>query len=224
MLAVQIGTAGTGALAELRRYNAVSVARLDPAAGRSTVDDLLSTVDGRRLVVLADLAGLSRIVLRLLRRGLLPSTEVAAIVDSPQWTRLVGLPRGSRAVAVAATGVAAPLGLVRDDQGGIVLAGVTMRPATGRRFGMRAYVEDTELVNAQVRDLVVRPSAAGLRATAGLGSWRHRAEVGRAVTLSCEPATVVVDGVELPNPRRRATFWYDPDCWRLVRPAPRHQG
>jgi hypothetical protein len=183
------------------------------------VDDIWSTVDGRRLVVLADLAGFSRVLVRLLRRNLLASTDVAAIVDSPQWMKMAGLPRGRRAAVVAATGAAAPLGLIRDDQGGLVLAGVRMRAATGRRFGVRAYVDDAELVNAPVRGLTVRPAGTGLRAVAGPGRWRRRAADGRAVTVSCEPARVVIDGVELPNPRRRDTFWHDPDCWRLVRPA-----
>jgi hypothetical protein len=223
MVAVQIGTGGPGtraALAELRQHGAADPHLLPADADKSTVDDLLSTLDDhQRIVVIAgDLAGLSRLVLRMLRRGLLGRHEVAAIVDSPQWTDLVRLPRGPAAQAlVAATGSAEPLGLVRDDQGGIVLAGAEMWPDEARRFGVRAYVEDVLLVDERVRAITVRPAGTGLRAAAEVGLGRHRVVHGRAVTLSCEPARVRIDGVPLPNPRRRATFWYHPDCWQLVR-------
>jgi hypothetical protein len=221
MLAVRIGTgvAATSALAELRRYGDVSLTVLPIGADKSTVDGALSTVDGRRLVVLGDLAGLRTVLLRLLRRDRLRATEVAAIVDSPQWTDMVGLPRDPVAAArLAGTGQPRPLGLVRDDQGGIVLCGAVLRPVPpARRFGIRAYVEDTRLVDERIRELAVRPTDAGVRASAALGWRRHRAVTGRAVTVGCEPAAVTVDGVPLSNPRRRATFWYDPDCWQLVR-------
>src|SRR4051812_13498567 len=101
MLAVQIGTgeAAATALAELRRHGDVSLVALPPGVDKSTVDSALSTVDGRRLVVLGDLAGLGTVVLRLLRRDRLRTVELAAIVDSPQWTDLVGLPRDPIAAA-----------------------------------------------------------------------------------------------------------------------------
>lgn len=218
MVAVQIGTAGPEVLAELGRYGEVRPHLLPADADKSTVDEVLSTVDSLRLVVIGDLPAFSRIVVRLLRRGLLGTTDVAAIVDSPQWTSSVGLPLGWRdQVAVAAGGAARALGLVRDDQGGIVLDVAEMWPDEARRFGVRAYVEDTLLVDEPVRAITVRPTATGLRAVADRGWGRRPAVAGRAVTMSCQPARVRLDGVPLPNVRRRATFWYDPDCWRLVR-------
>jgi hypothetical protein len=224
MLAVQIGTARPdwpAAVAELRRHGDVAVTELAAGADKSTMDDALSTVDGRRLVVFGSLTGLGAVLVRLLRRDRLADLEVATIVDSPQWTHLAGLPRSAVAAArVAATGVATSRGLVRDDQGGIVLTGAVLRPDRQRRFGVRAYVDDTLLVDARVRELAVRPRTAGVRGVAALGWGRRRVAEGRAVTLSSEPARVRVDGVELANPRRRATFWYDPDCWRLVRADP----
>jgi hypothetical protein len=194
--------------------------QLDADADKSTVDEVLSTVDGRRLVVVGDLPALSRILVRLLRRGLLGTTAVAAIVDSPEWTHAVGLPSDWRDQArVAASGAPRRMGLVRDDQGGIVLAKVEMWPDEARRFGIRAYVEDTLLVDDPVRAITVNPTPTGLRAEADFGFGRRRRVVdGRAVTMSCQPARVRIDGVPLSNPRRRATFWYDPDCWQLVTP------
>jgi hypothetical protein len=221
MLAVQVGVADGRAatvLAVLREHGTVQAATA--GADRSEVDTLLSTVDGRRLVVLGDLPGLNRIVLRLLRRDLLASTEIAAVVDSPQWTRAVGLPADPVAAArVAATGTPAPLGLIREDQGGIVLHSATLRPWTGRTLGVRAYVEDAELVNAPVRALTVTPDADDLAAAVSL-PWPRRGRTlrGRAVTVSCAEALLTVDGADLPNPRRRATWWFEPARWRLVRP------
>ena len=205
----------------LRAHGPAELVTVPAGASRSTVDEVLSTVDGRRLVVIADLAGLSMVVLRLLRRSLLGSVNVGAVVDSPQWTRAVGLPADPVAAArVAATGAPAGLRLARDDQGGILLHAATLRPWTGRRFGVRGYVEDAELVNAPVRAISVGPDGDALRAVARPGiPHRARALRGRAVTLSCQDARLTVDGTDLPNPRRRATWWLDEARWLLVPPV-----
>ena len=227
MLAVQLGAPNgrtdgrtERALAALGRYGAVQLAALPAADDRTELDDLLSGVDGRRLVVLADLAGLNLVVRRLLRRSLLAGTPVGAVIDDPPWNRAVGLPVDPVAAAeVAATGSPARLRLVREDQGGIVLREAVLRPAAGRTFGVRAYVEDTELVDARVRALTVAPDGHGLVATVRRGGV-HPARTlhGRAVTLRCQDARLVVDGRELPVLRSRATWWCDRDSWQLVRP------
>ena len=222
LLAVRIGPpdARTEAvLGALRGHGAVELASVPAGADPSTVDQVLSAVHGRRLVVVADLPGLNRIVLRLLRRSLLAAVPVGAVVDSPQWTQAVGLPADPVAAArVAATGTPTALRLVRDDQGGIVLHAARLRPWTGRRFGVRGYVEDTELVNAPVRELAVAPDRDAVRATVRPGGLRRARTVrGRAVTLSCQDARLTVDGTDLPNPRRRVTWWLDDGRWLLVR-------
>jgi hypothetical protein len=233
MLAVRLGVpdgrtdGGTDesterALAALGRYGAVHLVALPATADRAVLDDVLSGVAGRRLVVLADLAGLNLVVHRLLRRSLLAGTPVGAVIDDPAWNRAVGLPGDPVAAAeVAATGSPARLRLVREDHGGIVLREATLRPAAGRRFGVRAYVEDTELVDARTRTrtLTVAPDGHGLVATVRRGGV-HPARTlhGRAVTLRCQEARLAVDGRELPDLRSRATWWCDRDSWQLVRP------
>jgi hypothetical protein len=223
MLAVRLGAPDgrtEQALAALGRYGAVQLAALPAAPDRAELDGLLSGVGGRRLVVLADLAGLNLVVRRLLRRSLLAGTPVGAVIDDPPWNRAVGLPGDPAAAAeVAATGMPAGLRLVREDHGGIVLREATLRPAAGRTFGVRAYVEDAELVDGLVRALTVAPDGHGLVATARRGGVRPaRTLHGRAVTLRCQDARLAVDGRELPDLRSRATWWCDRDSWQLVRP------
>jgi hypothetical protein len=225
VLAVQVGAPHArrgAALDALRGHGRVEFAAVPAGADRSTVDALLAGAGARRLVVIGDLAGLNLVVLRLLRRGLLDAVPVGAVVDSPQWTRTVGLPGGAAAAArVAATGAPAGLRLLRDDQGGIVLHRATLRPWHGRRLGVRGYVEDAELVNAPVRAVAVGPDAGALRATVRPGLLRPaRTMRGRAVTLSCQDARLTVDGAGTPSPRRRVTWWLDDARWQLIRPVP----
>jgi len=224
ILAVLVGAPDArteAAVRVLRGYGTVELATVPDGPDKSTVDPVLSTVEGRRLVVLADLPGLNRVVLRLLRRSLLDTTPVGAVVGSPQWTRTVGLPADPAAAArVAATGTPVELGLVHDDQGGIVLHAATLRPWSGGRFGVRGYVEDAELVNDRVRELAVIPDGDALRATARRGHLRTTTTLrGRAVTVSCEGARLTVDGAELANLRRRTTWWHETARWRLIRPT-----
>src|SRR5205823_15003426 len=85
-----VGVGGPGArtgdvLDVLRAHGPAELVTVPAGASRSTVDEVLSTVDDGRLVVIADLAGLSMVVLQLLRRSLLGSVTVGAVVDSPQW-------------------------------------------------------------------------------------------------------------------------------------------
>jgi hypothetical protein len=224
VLAVAVGAPDArsrAALQVLRGHGRVESVTLPAGADRSTVDPVLAGAAGRRLVVIGDLAALNMVVLRLLRRELLDTVAVGAIVDSPQWTTMVGLPAGPVAAArVAGTGTPAALRLVRDDQGGIVLHRATLQPWRGRRFGLRAYVEDEVLVGGPVRALAVGPDGGALRATARPGLPRPaRTGRGRAVTVSCQEARLRVDGAAAANPRRRATWWLDEACWQLVRPA-----
>jgi len=220
---VRIGAAGAGtarAVQALARHGRVELAVLPADPDRSALDDLLSVVDERRLVVLADLAGLNQVVQRLLRRSALAGTPVGAIIDDPQWTGALGLPAEPTAAAeAAATGTPASLGLIRDDRGGIVLGRAELHPLIGRVFGLRGYVEDGELADSVVRTLSVTPDRTALRATVRRGRLHPtRTLSGRAVTVRCEPARLTVDGRDLPEPRSRVTWWYEPACWQLVRP------
>lgn len=196
-------------------------------AGVSDLNTVLDGRDGRRLAMMGGDGDLNRVVERLMRRKELASTPVAIVPIGPDSVvgRALGLPGESAAAArVAATGQPQGYGLIRDDHGGVVLAAAELRPWEGDMFGMRAYVEDSELVNRTIRTFTVRGGTGRLRASAvagrlglGLGLRRVRHAEGRAVTVSCEPARLVVDGETRPRPQRRRTWWYEPDLLQLVR-------
>jgi hypothetical protein len=86
---------------------------------------------------------------------------------------------------------------------------------------MRSYVDEAELAEGEVRQLVVTPRSAGLHAEVALPR-RFRANrwmTGRAVTVSCDPARIIIDGVGHAHPQTRCTWWFEPDRWLVVRPA-----
>lgn len=196
-----------------------------PAApSRSDLDPLLDALNGATLVVAADDTGLNAVVTRLLRRGLSADVPVAVLPTAGSVAaRRLGLPtEPEAAAAVALTGIPTLRGLVRDDHGGVLLAGATLTAWRGTRFGARAHLDETEIANGMVRGLAVRPDAGCLRASVAAGPLRRLVmrsrSSGRAVTVSCEQARLVADGVPHPRPQTRRTWWYQPDLWRVVLP------
>lgn len=192
---------------------------------RSELDPILNARDGATLVVAGADPGLNTVVTRLLRRG--ESADLPmAVLPSPGSTlgRLLGLPtETTAAVRVAVTGEPTRRGLVRDDHGGVLLTEATLSPWQGRRFGARAYTDETEVANRLIRRLAVRPGDGCLRTTVTAGRWpglpwSTRTRVGRAVTVSCEQARLVIDGITHPRPQTRRTWWYEPDLWQVVLP------
>ena len=213
-----VGTADDPATTALAEHGDVRTAPAGPDATAAELDAVLSTMDARRLVVAGDLAWLNKVVGRLARRGLLADTPVGAIVTDPEWTVAMGLPADPAAAArVAATGTPTPRGLIRDDHGGVVLGRAELSPWAGGTFGVRAYVDDTELVNEPVTRLRVTPGDGQLGARVERrGLRRGRGLTGRALTVSCAQARLVVDGAASNRPQIRRTWWYEPDRWRLI--------
>ena len=192
---------------------------------RADLNAALDRVDGR-LVVAADDAGLGEVVRRLLVREQLGSTEIALLpVSGPGLVReRSGLPGDLvAAAAVARDGRAFGQGLVRDDHGGVVLGRAQLLAPSGGPLGVRAYVDEYELVDGRVDGLAVTPRPDGLSAAADLPRRLRRAahlvRPGRAVTASCEEARLVSDGVERGSLQTRCTWWFEPDRWRLVLPS-----
>ncbi|HVX42502.1 MAG TPA: hypothetical protein VHC49_01380 [Mycobacteriales bacterium] len=181
---------------------------------RADLDAALDSVVGSRLGVVASDAGLGAVVRRLLHRSELAATPIA-ILGSPGVRERYGL--SGDPVRELLSGSAAPAGLVRDDHSGVTLNQAQLQGISGP-FGIRAYVEEHELVNRYARSLTVRPGAGELVAAVELpGLRRGRSRGGRAVTVSCEEARSVIDGVEQPRPRTRCTWWYEPDAWSIYR-------
>ncbi len=193
---------------------------------RDSLNAALDSVSGGRLVVAADDAGVAAVVRRLLVRSQLADTPIALlpVPGSSVLRSRLGLPASLGAAAeVASSGSAVWQGLVRDDHGGVALGEASLVPAVGSALGLRAYVDEHELVNATVPGLTVTPLAAELSASVELPRRLRRSPVrrslaGRAVTASCDEARLIADGVQRGQTQTRCTWWFEPDRWQVVLP------
>jgi len=203
---------------------------LPSCPGRAELDPVLRELTARRLVVAGTDADLAAVLVRLLRRERL-DVEVAYLPRGRSAAaRVWGLPRD--AAALALDGVAAPVPLVRDDSGGVLVG-----RAQARLRG-EVYCDETlvlrgagrVVVEAGPHGVAVRASRTGRapdgrtravppRAPAGRGS-----AVGRAVQLGGEPFTPVLDGVPHPRAVTRWAWYRHTAEWLLVRPAPARRG
>jgi hypothetical protein len=198
-----------------------AVARFSDAvhfAGRfpnASIDEHLAD----RVVVIGEVAQLAAVVLRLLRTGRLGSPETGApehpvtvgfvALQPDDFTRRWGLAAGATAVETACTGTPAPIPLVRNDAGGVLVSrGVVEKPTA------IAYVDDTLACNGPADRFVVRPgSNNGVEFTVEHDRPlrlppKRQSFTGRAVSLGFAAPTVVIsDGVPHPRPLPRWT-WY----------------
>jgi hypothetical protein len=209
-----------------RALAALPTVILPSCPGRADLDPVLRELTARRLVVAGTDADLAAVLVRLLRRERL-DVEVAYLPRGRSAAaRAWGLPRDAEALALV--GVAAPVPLVRDDSGGVLVG-----RAEARLRG-EVYCDETlvlrgagrVVVEAGPRGVGVRASRTGRapdgrtravppRAPAGRGS-----AVGRAVQLGGEPFTPVLDGVPHPRAVTRWAWYRHTADWLLVRPDP----
>lgn len=190
---------------------------------RAELNAALDRLDGDRLLIAADDAGLGAVIRRLLRRDQLDSVDIGLLPVGPSAVRArFGLPAElPSAAAVALTGRPSPQGLVRDDHGGVTLHTALVLPESGPTLGMRSYVDESELAGGDVRQLTVTPQLSSVSAKVALPRRfrAHRSLAGRAVTVSCDPARIIIDGVEHGHLQTRCTWWFEPDRWRVIGPA-----
>jgi len=177
--------------------------------GRGDVDPLLDGV-GRLIVVGAD-ADLAAVLTRLMRTERL-DVELGYVSGTRSAvTRVWSLPTGERAAALALSGSAQAVALVRDDAGVALVGRATL---TGSPLTGESYVDSTQLFSGSARRVVVEPAADGLRALAG----RFRPWVsGRAVQTGTTGLLLSRDGVEHERVVKRSTFYRHTEDWRLVR-------
>jgi hypothetical protein len=250
LLAVKIGGSsgadGPRLANDLQSYaaGAVDVAQIaDPVDAE--IDAVLQRLDGRRLVIDADLAGRCAVLNRLHRLGELDSADTAVLTTEPgAYLSRLGLPsRRAEQLALAVRATSRLVGVLRDDSGGLCtdgavltgwpfhpVAGLTHRATsgvataqdvarTGREWWVRAVVDDERLSDGRVQKLAVRRLGPDrLEATVQLGRFRRRSYTGRSLQLACDPAQIVADGVERERPRSKRTFWSEPKLWRLALP------
>ncbi|ODT94940.1 MAG: hypothetical protein ABS81_32065 [Pseudonocardia sp. SCN 72-86] len=173
-------------------------------------------LEGRRpdrLIVSGDDADLAAVIVRLLRKDLLATVEVAFVPTSRRSAAAAawGLPRDrAQAAALALDGVASPVPLIRDDSGGVLVGRGEVRNLRGE-----AYCDDTLVVRGTVRRLVATPGPDGVSSERGRGVVPA---TGRALQIGCVGATVVMDGVEHPRVVPRWVWYRHTTDWLLVRP------
>jgi hypothetical protein len=195
--------------------------------GRTDLDPVLAEYQPRRVVVAGTDADLAAVLLRLLRTERL-DIEIAYLPArrSPA-TAAWGLPTGAAAAALAVSGTASAVPLVRDDTGGVLVGRGEIRDVRGE-----CYCDETLVLRGHARRLVVAPGPQGVAVRAGWGGrapdGRTRpvparaprgagSALGRAVQIGCEPAIVVADGVPHPRPVPRRTWYRHTSDWLLVR-------
>jgi hypothetical protein len=199
-------------------------AATDPAGVDTALDAALAITDRPRLVIAAGLAGLNLALARLSRRGALGELDTAVLLPEPDgYLRALGLPAAlGEQVALARGGSCRPVGVLKDDSGGLCVDSAVLGPWDGAGAGwwLRAVVDDQRLWDGAARSLTVRrlgPSE--LEASVRSGRWRGRSCRGRSLQLACDPAQIVADGVGRERPRRKRTFWSEPALWRLALPS-----
>jgi hypothetical protein len=194
------------------------------AATAPEVDAVLAQLDGSRLVIDSEtVAGLNLVLARLQRAGRLDEVETAVLLDRPApYLTSLGLPADRAGqLALARTGTARIVGVVRDDSGGVCVSEATLTPwVPDEPWWVRAVVDDQRLCDGRVQSLTMRRvGPAELLAEARIGRLRVRRRRGRALQLACDPAQVVADGIGRERPRSRRTFWSEPKLWRLALPG-----
>jgi hypothetical protein len=194
---------------------------------RTAVDPVLAEHEPRRVVVSGTDADLAAVLVRLLRTDRL-GVEVAFLPSGRSLAAAAwGLPTGAAAVALALTGAATPVPLVRDDSGNVLVGRGEIADIQGE-----CYCDDVLVLRGGARRLVVVPGPQGIAVRAGwsgrtpdgrvrpvppLAANGRGSAVGRAVQVGCEPATVVIDGVAHPRPVPRWTWYRHTADWLLVR-------
>ncbi|MGQ0775292.1 MAG: hypothetical protein ACT4NY_12860 [Pseudonocardiales bacterium] len=184
---------------------------------RDDLSELLTGLDGRRLVVCGTDADLAAVLLRLLRTssltvpvGYVPTAESSAVA------RLWGLPVvPSAAASLALNGEPDRVPLVRDDAGGVLLGLGVVRPVQGVAYCdndlvLRGHAARLEVTPDPEHGLVVRVVQRGLLRR------RVRHAAGRAVQLGCSPTDVWRDGAPT-RTTDRWTWYRHTEDWHLIR-------
>ena len=164
--------------------------------------------DCRRVVVVGSDADLAAALTRLLRADGL-DVEVGH-VRRPWKARR------------ARTGEAQRVPLIRDETGTVLVRAAHWLPPDeqARTIHGEAVVDDTLLFDGEVTGVRIEPmpTMPGLRASVLSTRMRPKRWVtGRAAQLGTDAALVLRDGVPVPRPVRRSTFYRHTEGWLRVR-------
>ncbi|MCW4351861.1 hypothetical protein ONR57_00925 [Hoyosella sp. YIM 151337] len=193
---------------------------LDTVPGRAAIDPLIA--DASRFIVAGNDAAFAAVVTRLMRRERL-DVEVAYVAPRrTPATRRYGLPIGTRAAALALTGEAHKLPLIRDDAGIALVGQASVSGPHGAELFGEAYVDDTRLFLGEIAGVEIHPTAEmpGLRACVVRNRlMRRRWVAGRAIQMGAHELALVRDGVPHPRIVTRSTFYRHTEALRLVLPT-----
>ncbi len=180
------------------------------------IDELLAD----RILVIGDDADLAAVALRLLRRDLLTSVQVAYATPSrTPMTSIWSLPVGPEGVVAAERAEVDVVPLVRNDAGGVLVGAAQLSPVSGT-----VYVDSERVLSGAAQLVQVEPDRdKGLAVTVvrrrALGFGRRPVTTtGRAVEFGLVGDTAIVsDGVRHPRSVNRWVFYKHTEPLRLVR-------
>ncbi|MFC4604890.1 hypothetical protein [Rhodococcus kronopolitis] len=194
--------------------------------GKPDFDALLPRLDdagdtASRLVVVGGDGALAAALTRLMRSDRLHVELAFVSATRSPATRLYRLPVGDRAAALACTGSARPLPLIRDDAGSALVGEATVTGPEGAELVGEAYVDSVRLFSGSTPMLRITPTLElpGLRAAVPR-RWAlspTRWLPGRAIQLGAMGAVVTRDSVTTPRALKRSSFYRDTREWLLVR-------
>ena len=194
---------GRSAPRRLRDLPAVIVAAESGAAA----DIDAATESARRVIVVGSRADLATVLTRLLKTERL-DVEVAHVP-------------GRFGAGRARRGAAQRIPLIRDETGTVLVGQARWLPADDAEdFEGEGIVDDGVLFDGTVHEVRIEPIAAmpGLRArVVAPKAERTGWLVGRAAQLGTTGASVLRDGVPMPRPVRRSTFYRHTQGWLRVR-------
>lgn len=205
------------------------IVRVPHRPGKSDVDLMLAKTGtasagagalGADVIVAGDDADLAAVVLRLLRRDRLGSTSVGYLPNGrgSAFAELWQLPvNPASAFRLATGGTVAPVPLIRDDVGGVLLGLGSVHHVNGI-----AYCDDEVVLRGKAHRIDVQPDTAGgagltVRVRHGRLRKRILSHRGRAFSLGCDLASPVLDGVRRERPTERWTWYRHTEDLRLVR-------
>lgn len=194
--------------------------------GKSDVDPVLANLDGANgtgadLIVAGDDADLAAVALRLLRRSLLADVTVGFLpARGSAVAALWRLPTDrDLAWQTATEGAVAPVPLIRDDAGGVLVGRGTLMHVNGI-----AYCDDDVALRGRAHRIDVspdQPTELGLVVTMRPRRWSRAVQTfhSRAFQLGTDPTIPVLDGVSRDRPTERWTWYRHTEDLRLVRPG-----
>ncbi|MDQ4036848.1 MAG: hypothetical protein M3313_00475 [Actinomycetota bacterium] len=199
----------------------------DTAPDRDAVKQAIA--EAEQVSVSGPVCALGAVLVALHRRDRLdvavawtPSADPLASGLSRTW----GLDRAGRLSGASVK----TYGLIRDDQGGVLLArgritaatdASTSRRPTASRFGAQIYHDEQRVADGEIQRVDVRPDWNGvdsLKVNVHKQLLR-RGEItlGRAVQVACDRARVEIDGVPFPRPMTKWTWYADARLrWHLI--------